>query len=258
MVSATNFPVSGGNGLNAYSSLQQDRKQATTATMQNAVQSSESGLSAVLLASSKTTASNMLSGNFVHTGKNESQYLAATKNAHAIDRQMDASSMLDVLASILPESVTDAAFWYGDDKMAQAKALKDSTESNAQNLQDTREDIDRKAEEAQSQAAQGESGQEASGNGDAGQAVSQGGDAGQGTATASVAGGDAATSQAAGGDAAATPASGEETVPAQASGAAAVSATVGAGVSPAVPAPQDATDAALAQSPQPPAIDLFV
>lgn len=258
MVDATTFPAGGGNGLNLFRPLQQDGKQTVTTTVGNSSQSSASGLSNALLASNKGTASNVLSGNFVHTGKNESQYISATKNAHAIDRQMDASSMLDVLASILPESVTDAAFWYGDDKMAQAKALKDSTESNAQNLQDVREDIDRKAEEAQSQAAQGESSQTASPNGDAGDTASQGGDAGQGTAASSVAGGDVAASQTAGGDAAATPASAEVAAPAQVSGAAVVSATVGAGVSPAVPAPQDAVDAALAQSPQTPSIDLFV
>jgi hypothetical protein len=244
--------------LNLFRSFQQDGKQTVTVTTGNYSQSSTSGLSNTLLASNKGTASNVLSGNFVHAGKNESQYLAATKNAYAMNRQVDASSMLNVLASILPESMTDAAFWYGDDKMAQAKALKDSTESNAQNLQDVREDIDRKAEEAQSQAAQGESSQTASPNGDAGDTASQDGDAGQGTAASSVAGGDAAASQTAGGITAATPGSAEVSAPAQVSGAAAVSATVGAGMSPAVPAPQDAADAALAQSPQTPAIDLFV
>ena len=251
MVNAMTFSAGGETGLHLTRPSQQDRKLAETATAENQTRSSVSGLSNTLLASSKNTASNVLSGNFVHTGKNESQYLSATKNALAIERRMDASSMLDVLASILPESVTDAAFWYGDDAMAQAKALKDSTESNAQNLQDVRQDIDRRAEEAQSQNAQGESGQAASSNGDAGQAVSQGDAAGQG----------AAVPQAAGGDAAATPASGEEAAAAPSSGAAAGAATVPQGAAPAVPVSQDATDAALAQSPQlpqTPSIDLFV
>jgi len=244
MVDATTFPAGGGNGLNLFRPAQQDGKQTVAATSENSSQSSTSAL----LASNKSTASNVLSGNFVHTGKNESQYLAATKNALAIDRQMDASNMLNVLASILPESVTDAAFWYGDDKMAQAKALKDSTESNAQNLQDVRQDIDRKAEEAQGQTAQGESGQTAS----------QGGDAGQGDAASSAAGGDSTVSQAAGGDVAATSASAEEAVPTQASAAAVGDAAVPQGAAPAVPASPDAADAALAQSPQTPSIDLFV
>ena len=258
MVDATTFPAGGGNGLNLFRPVQQDGTQTVAATTGISTQSSTDGLSNTLLASNKSTASNVLSGNFVHTGKNESQYLAATKNAHAIDRQMDASSMLNVLASILPESVTDAAFWYGDDKMAQAKALKDSTESNAQNLQDVREDIDRKAEEAQGQTAQGESGQTASPDGDAGQAASQGGDAGQGDAASSAAGGDSTVPQAANGDAAATPASAEEAVPAQASAAAVGDAAVPQGAAPAVPTSQDAADDALAQSPQTPSIDLFV
>lgn len=247
MVNAMTFSAGGVTGLQLTRPSQQDRKSTEAATAENQMQSSVSGLSNALLASSKTTASNVLSGNFVHTGKNESQYLAATKNALAIDRQMDAGNMLNVLASILPESVTDAAFWYGDDRMAQAKELKDSTESNAQNLQDVREDIDRKAEEAQSQNDQGESGQAASANGDAGQVASQSGDAGQG----------AAVPQAAGGDVAATPASAEEAAAVPSSGAAAVPQ----GAASAVPVSQDATDAALAQSPQSPqtpSIDLFV
>ena len=248
MVDATTFPAGGGNGLNLFRPVQQDGTQTVAATTGNSTQSSAAGLSNALLASNKSTASNVLSGNFVHTGKNESQYLAATKNALAIDRQMDASNMLNVLASILPESVTDAAFWYGDDKMAQAKALKDSTESNAQNLQDVRQDIDRKAEEAQGQTAQGESGQTAS----------QGGDAGQGDAASSAAGGDSTVSQAAGGDVAATSASAEEAVPTQASAAAVGDAAVPQGAASAVPVSQDAADAALAQSPQTPSIDLFV
>lgn len=241
MVDATTFSAGAGNGLQLLRPSQQDRKQAETATAGEPGQATVSGLSNAWAVSGKNTASNILSGNFVHTGKNESQYISATKNAHAIDRQMDASSMLNVLASILPESVTDAAFWYGDGRMAQAKALKDSTESNAQNLQGVREDIDRKAEEAQSQATQG----------DSGQAASQGGDAGQGAAATSVAGGDAAASQAAGGDAAATPASGEEGAAAQASEPAVEAAAVADGAAPAVPGQTP-------QTPQTPAIDIFV
>ncbi|WP_428560654.1 MAG: hypothetical protein ACP59X_17070 [Solidesulfovibrio sp. DCME] len=248
MVDATTFPVGGGEVLNLSRALQQDPRQTATATTQNSAQTSASGLSAASLASSKTPASNVLSGNFVHTGHNESQYIAATKNALAIDRQMDASSMLDVLASILPESVTDAAFWYGDDQMAQAKALKDSTQSNAQNLQDMREDIDRKAAEAQSQTAEGESGREASRDGDAGQAAAQNDDAGQA----------ADASRAGGGDAGAAPVSGEQTVAAQASATAAVSAAVPEGATATVPAPQDTADAAGAQTLPTSSIDIFV
>lgn len=90
---------------------------------------------------------NLLSGNFVGGSTSDATYVNAVKSSFAA-RQSVQNSMDDALATSLESVIGQAAFWYGDQKMRNAKMLKDSTESHEELLTDIKDAIEEKAEEA--------------------------------------------------------------------------------------------------------------
>ena len=98
---------------------------------------------------SSSTAS-LMSNNYTSTESGQSPYVAALLNSFAIDKEMNAKSQKDVIDNVVPDKVKEAAFWYGDRRMRQAKMLKDSIESNAENLDSIKDNIEKKAQEGHS------------------------------------------------------------------------------------------------------------
>jgi hypothetical protein len=121
-------------------------------------------------ASANALSSNLMSRNFASAEREESKYLSALKASFDIEQQMTMSRNEVIVASVA-SAIADAAFWYGDERMRRAKTLKDSVESNEENLKEIRDNIEEKAAEAVANAAgqptvsegtqaqQGESGQ---------------------------------------------------------------------------------------------------
>ncbi len=97
-----------------------------------------------------SSAANLMSNNYTSTESGQSPYVAALLNSFAIDKEMNAKSQKDVIDNVVPDKVKEAAFWYGDRRMRQAKMLKDSIESNAENLDNIKDNIEKKAQEGHS------------------------------------------------------------------------------------------------------------
>lgn len=116
-----------------------------------------------------TSSSNLMARNFASIDREESKYTAALKGAFAAEEQMTMSRNQVIVASVA-NAIADAAFWYGDERMRRAKTIKDTVESNEENLKKIRQDIEQKAMEAVANAdqptvaegsGQGESGEQA-------------------------------------------------------------------------------------------------
>lgn len=97
-----------------------------------------------------SSAANLMSNNYTSTESGQSPYVAALLNSFAIDKEMNAKSQKDVIDNVVPDKVKEAAFWYGDRRMHQAKMLKDAIESNAENLDSIKDNIEQKAQEGHS------------------------------------------------------------------------------------------------------------
>jgi len=82
----------------------------------------------------------MMAENFVGGSSTDSTYINAQLSMLSTQRSMK-NSMNKSLASTIEE----AAFWYGDPQMRNAKMMKDATESNQQVFSDIKDNIEEKA-----------------------------------------------------------------------------------------------------------------
>lgn len=92
-------------------------------------------------------ASNVMSSNYTSAENGPSPYVAALLNNFGIEKEMKAKSQKDVINNVVPDKVKEAAFWYGDSRMRQAKMLKDAIESNAEVFDEIKENIEENAQQ---------------------------------------------------------------------------------------------------------------
>jgi hypothetical protein len=89
---------------------------------------------------------NMVSGNFSGGRVRDTKYLdARAAGAEAAEALQNAT---DSGVGMLMDGFAEAAFWYGDPKMRQAKMMKDATESNEGVFAGIKSSIEEKAAEA--------------------------------------------------------------------------------------------------------------
>lgn len=90
---------------------------------------------------------NMLSSNFAGGSSRDSSYVDAQLTALSTQQSLK-NSLNDSLDSSFQSTLDEAAFWYADPRMRQAKMMKDATESNAAVFSDMKNDIEEKADAA--------------------------------------------------------------------------------------------------------------
>jgi|GEM_PF-2524282 len=90
---------------------------------------------------------NMLASNFVGGKTTDSTYVDAQMSAFSVQQSVE-NSMNDSLESNLESVIGDAAFWYGDPRMRNAKMMKDATEAHQEVFAELKGNIEQKAAEA--------------------------------------------------------------------------------------------------------------
>lgn len=90
---------------------------------------------------------NMLATNFAGGSSMDSTYVDAQLTALSTQQSLK-NSLNDSLDSSFQSTLEEAAFWYGDPQMRQAKMMKDATESNDAVFSDLKNDIEEKADAA--------------------------------------------------------------------------------------------------------------
>jgi len=91
-----------------------------------------------------TKSQNMLETNFVDGNTADTTYVDAQLTAFSVKKSLQ-NSMDDSLKSSLESVVADAAFWYSNPRMRNAKMLKDSIESNEKLFSELRDNIEEQA-----------------------------------------------------------------------------------------------------------------
>jgi hypothetical protein len=112
-------------------------------TLASTVQSDSVSISSEAYARSQ----NMLARNFVGANTGDSTYIDAQMTVLSTQQSLQ-NSMNDALGSTLESVIGQAAFWYGDERMRNAKLMKDTTEAHQDVMAEMTDNIEEQAAEA--------------------------------------------------------------------------------------------------------------
>ncbi len=128
----------------------QEKRLETLAVPADAVSTSLSGLQADTVTISEqgyAKSQSLLTNRIAVEEETEKSYLDIKIDTFSSQKSLQ-NSMNDALGSSLESVIAQAAFWYGDKRMRNAKMMKDATESHQEVFAEIQDTIEEKAAEA--------------------------------------------------------------------------------------------------------------